>query len=322
MNLPKAYTSNVTKRAIDLTISVNPLGCSPMALRALKTISTKDISRYPDQTELKQLIAKKFNIKTTNVLLGNGSEQLIKLASLAFTKPGNTVFVESGSFFLFSRESMLARAEVKFFNFESLKKSLQKPSLLFIANPTTPGGIDRTNTEILAVINKIKPKIAIVDEANGEFRTQSMVSEINKSNNIIVLRTFSKALGLAGLRIGIAIGDTKLIGILNKFQQPFPITTPALVAAKAALKDDEFLRKTLQFIAKERAFLIDELKKRSFVVSNSITNNLFVSRPENERIITSLDDRGVSVINGSFFPDNKTPGFRISIKDKKQIVYF
>lgn len=317
MKLPKAYATSVQKKLIDMTLSVNPLGCSPRALKAIRSVSMKDIRTYPDQAPLLGLIANTFGVRPDNILLGVGSEQLIKLASAAFLSRGTTAVVESGSFFLFSREPILMGAKTVFFDITNPPTLRRKPDILFIANPTTPGGLSRTNRDILRVIDAIQPKIAVIDEANGEFRSDTLISELSKRRNLIVLRTFSKALGLAGLRIGVAFGNAKIIAAMSELQQPFPVSSVALRAAEAALRDTKFLEKTKQFIASERAFLTDELTKRGFRVSSSITNNLFVSRADNKQIVQALALKDVSVIDGAFFPDNTSVGFRISLRDKK-----
>lgn len=317
MKLPKAYATSVRKRAIDLTLSVNPLGCSPRAASAVKRMSMSAISAYPDPTPLIESLAKAFRFGKQGILLGNGSEQLIKLVSQAFLTPGDLAMVEAGSFFLFSKEPALAGGTVKFFDFTAPRRSKIRPALLFIANPTTPGGINRTNAAIREVIDLINPRVAVVDEANGEFRDETMISEIQNRKNIIVLRTFSKVFGLASLRIGMAFGKPKLIEKMSEFLQPFPVTSVGLAAAAAALADTEFIERTKRFVSRERAVLTRELTARGFTVSPSVTNNLFVSRPDNARIIRGLARRNVSVIDGAFFPGNSSPGFRISLKDRK-----
>lgn len=317
MKLPKAYAIAVPKKAIDMTLSVNPLGCSPRALKALRSMSMKSIRTYPNQTPLVKLIAASFTTDTDNVLLGVGSEQLIKLVCTAFLTRGSIAAIESGSFFLFSREPLLVGAKTVFFDFATPTRFRRRPDVLFIANPTTPGGLDRSNRDILRVMDSINPKIAVIDEANGEFRDDSLISEIPARPNLIVLRTFSKALGLAGLRIGVALGSAKNIGVMSEFQQPFPVSSVALIAAEASLGDTAFLRTTKQFIAKEREFLTDALIKRGFGVSPSVTNNLFVTRTDSKKIVRALAAKEVSVIDGSFFPNNNQRGFRISLRDKR-----
>lgn len=299
-----------------MTVSVNPLGCSPRALRAVRLASMDDIRTYPDASPLLSALAGAFGISPDCICLGAGSEQLIKLVSQTFLAPGDTVVVESGSFFLFSREPELTGATVLYRNFSLPQLRMKKPSLLFLANPTTPGGINRSNEQLLAILDGIRPAVAIIDEANGEFRSDSMISEITRRDNIIVLRTFSKGWGLAGLRIGFAAGSPRLIAKLNERQQPFPVTSLAIAAAVASLSDTRFLAKTVAFTASERKFLTAALGKRGFDVSPSVTGNLYVSRPDSKRVIRELERRGVSVIDGTYFPGMQDPGFRISLRDK------
>ena len=119
-----------------------------------------------------------------------------------------------------------------------------------------------------------------------------------------MLRTFSKALGIASLRIGFAISNPRVSAKLAQFQQPFPVTTPAIVAAKAALSDRDFLNRTLLFVSKERKFLTNALESRGFRVSASITNNLFVSSVQITMIIYRLQKHVVGVIDGASFHKN------------------
>lgn len=317
MKLPTAYAKSVKKMQIDMTLSVNPLGCSPRALTSIRRMDMKAVSSYPDSTPFVAQLAQRFAIPSEKILVSNGSEQLIKLISQTFVVPDACVMVEAGSFFLFSREPMLQGANVTFFDFATAKKPKKKPALVFIANPTTPGGVNRTDQDILRVIDILRPTVAVVDEANAEFRTGTLISSLRTRKNLVVLRTCSKALGIAGLRIGMAFASKNLITKMNDRLQPFPVSSTALIAAKEALRDTAFLKRTIAFVTDERIFLTKALEKRGFTVSPSVTNNLFVSRQDNNDIVTGLASRNVSVIDGSFFPGNKQRGFRVSLRDKK-----
>lgn len=300
-----------------MTLSVNPLGCSPMAMRAIRSITIQDVSTYPDQSDLLRALTIRFRVRKNMILLGIGSEQLIKLVCQTFLRTGDTVFVEQGSFFLFSKEPELFGNRVILFDLNTTPKPANRPSLLFLANPTTPGGEDRSDAEILTGVDRINPKIVVIDEANGELRSTTFISRLRQRNNLIVLRTFSKTLGLAGLRVGMAFGNQKRISKMSAFQQPFPVSSIGLVAAKAALRDRAFVKKTTAFFDSERAFLTRALQKRGFGVSLSVTNNLFVSRCDAQSIISELQKSGTSVIDGTFFPGCRKSGFRISLRDKQ-----
>ncbi len=323
MQLPKVYAQNIQAKAIDLSLSTNPLGCSPMVINALRKIQISDLSSYPkSQKVLIDIISQKFGVESEQILLGNGSEQLIKLACQTFLEQDDIVLVEDGSFPLFSKESILAGAKVTFFDFSDIRKSNKIACLLLFANPKTPSGESITNKQIRSLLNRLRPEVAIIDEANGEFLKKSFVQEISELNNVIVLRTFSKVFGLAGLRIAFAIGSKNLINKLQNSQQPFSVSSLAIKAAIAALEDNGFVNQSLKFFTSERRFLVKELKNRGFEIPNSITNNLLICSPIAPVLVKSLNQLGVSVIDGSFFPNIKRSGFRISIRDRRTNLMF
>ena len=314
MKLPILYAQMTDRQSVDLTLSVNPLGCSPLVLDKLRKIGAKEVSIYPLPDKLLTKLAIRFGVQKDNILLGSGSEQLIKLIAQSFIQPGDPVFIERGSFSLFVKESLLAKGKISLTTLSRIMKSDAK--LIFLANPKTPTG-EVIPQEVIKQIQKRTTGILVVDEANGEFIDDSSIRLSVNNSNLLVLRTFSKAFGLAGLRIGLAIGSKELVGQLKQVQQAFPVSQIAILLAQAALKDMEFIERTRRLITRERIFLQTELKKRGLGVSNSVTNNLFVSFPKANTLIEQLSRQGVSVINGSFFPGMKTPGFRISLKDRQ-----
>ncbi len=273
-----------------------------------------DISVYPVTSELIAGLAALFKVNADNILLGCGSEQLIKLITQTFLKPDEIVSIEKGSFALFTKESLLALGKVVLRSLGNLTKN--KTKIIFVANPKTPTGEVIAQSTIRRLI-KTTPGVLVVDEANGEFIDKTAIPEAVQSQNTLVLRTFSKTFGLAGLRIAYVIGPTNLIEKLKEAQQPFPVTQIAVKLSLTALKDQSFVLKTRKFIAKERIFVRKELKKLGMKTTNSVTNNLFVICPKTEEVIGELRKRGVSVINGKFFPGMDRTGFRISLKNRK-----
>lgn len=300
-----------------MTLSENPLGCSPRALEAARQITIKAIADYPDQTMLIQSVANRFGIQTDNLCIGNGSEQLIKLIAQTFLTTGDTALVQSGSFSLFTKECLLTGANVTFLDIRNPKKSKSDPKLLFLCNPNNPTGElvpDATIQKILALFPKT---LIIIDEANAEFTDATSIPIAVRNTNVLVLRTCSKALGLAGLRVGFCIGTKKRIQQIKNTSQVFPISSPAISIVTAALQDTVFLQKTRAFIQQERVTTKNALEQRGCLVSDSVTNTLFVSVPNAPQIIDRLNAIGVSVIPSTFFPGLTTPGFRIALRDKK-----
>lgn len=313
MQLPKLYASEVAKLPIDMTLSENPLGCSPRVLKTLKTITPQDIFDYPDTSPLQEVIARRFSVSRDQILLGNGSEQLIKLIAQTFINKRDRVLIQAGSFPLFVKECLLAGGNVSFF--DPQKPTTQSAKLVILCNPNNPTGEVLQGRIIRKLSKQFTQSLIVIDEANGEFLTKSSIA-LNLSN-VIVLRTLSKAFGLAGLRVGFAIGPAQIMRTLSTAQQIFPISSISCKLAIDALRDSRFLQQTLRFVAKERIFLTKELQNRGFQTSSSITSNIFVKTNIAKQIIELLKTNGVSVVDGSFFPALDTPGFRIAIRDTK-----
>lgn len=276
----------------------------------------KDISRYPDTGKLIKKIAKRFKLRKEEIVLGNGSEQLIKLIAQTFLQANDVALIQRGSFGVFTKECLLAEAKVKFFRPDKAT-DVGNAKLLFICNPNNPTGEVLDPTVIEKIARKASNSIVVIDEAIGEFTKDTFITKALKTKNCLVLRTFSKAFGLAGIRIGFATGSENLINKLDVVQQSFPVSEVACKLALSALEDEVFLNKTINFIKKERLFLISELKRRKLCPSGSITNNIFVETPLTDKLIPKLNRLGVSIVPASGFPGMKKPGFRICIKDKK-----
>lgn len=316
MILPKIYAQEVQRKTIDLSLSENPLGCSSLVAKIMKNISINDVNLYPDTSKLVQKIVEKFKIRESQVVLGCGSEQLIKLISQTFLQKNYAALVQRGSFSLFTKECLLAGAKIKFFQPTKTTK-IGRAKIIFICNPNNPTGEVLNPVIIKNIVKKASKSIVVVDEANGEFIKDSFIIKAVKSKNCLVLRTFSKVFGLAGIRVGFVIGNDDLIKLLRINQQQFPVSTIACKLALPALDDKVFIQKTIKFTKEERLFLISELKKRRLQTSNSVTNNIFVKTPFANKLISELNSRGVSVIPAAYFPGMKKPGFRICIKDKR-----
>lgn len=317
MNLPNVYATAVKKQQIDMTLSVNPLGCSPRVAQILKQLDTKDVSTYPDIDPLLTAGSERLRIPKSCFLVGNGSEQLIKLIAQTFLKPGDSAIAQSGSFSLFKKECMIAGTTVALCKINRLINQLIQPKILFLCNPNNPTGElipKKTMQDLIATFPKT---VIVIDEANAEFTNQTSLPTAIKNDNILILRTCSKAFGLAGLRVGFCIGNPKLIKALQSVQQAFPISSLSIKLATAALADTEFLNKTIKSIAKQRTAMTNALRKRGFTVSDSVTNTIFVSTPRAKKIIAQLNTMGVSVIPNTFFPGLTTPGFRIALRDKR-----
>ena len=314
------------KLPIDLSLSENPLGCSPRVVAALKDVSLKDFFDYPDpdSNELKSTISKMFQINSEGIFVANGSEAIIKLLPQAILNPKDEVIIPKLTFPMFEKAVQLVGGKVVLsemtadfdIDLADIGKQVTKNTkLIFLCNPNNPTGKVIPKDEILKFVRSTNI-LVVVDEANIEFGGDTIIREAQNTDNLIVLRTFSKGFGLAGLRIGFCVANPSVVERLKQIGQPFPVSSIAQKLAITALKDREFMSKTKQFMKQEREFLTRELEDRGFKVIKSQANNLLVKiNPvfrSSTDFVRQLNPKGVSIIDGINFDGVGTKFVRIS----------
>lgn len=314
------------KGAVDLSLSENPLGCSPLVVGGFKRLKP-NFNSYPDPqaTSLRKALAGFFKCRTENIFVGNGSESIIPALCRILVKPGEEIIMPQVTFPMFLISGKLAEAKVievpmtdlMAIDLRGIKKRITKRTkVIFICNPNNPTGDVIDNNRLLDFINKIPKRVTvIVDEANIEFGGESLLPQSLRLKNVIILRTLSKAFGLAALRVGFAIGDTSIIRILKEVTPVFPISSFSQQLAKIAVQDKAFLVKTKKFIREQREFLSKELTQLGFTVFPSQANNLFVKLPKDLEpvvFLNFLDKESISLVKGEAFSRMNNSFFRVS----------
>jgi histidinol-phosphate aminotransferase len=260
------------KKVIKLGSNENSFGAPCKAKQAIiKNID--EIFRYPDGScyYLKIALAKELRIKPENLLFGNGSDEIIDILIKTFLNPGEEILTSEKTFVEYE---IIAKANgfkarcipLKNFRYdlnEIKNNASKKTKIIFIANPNNPTGTYNTSKELTEFLSFLpKNKLVAVDEAYLEFVDAKdypkIIQLLKKFRNLVVLRTFSKAYGLAGLRIGYAIADPEIINAMEKIRQPFNVNFLAQRAAQAALKDKSFIDKITRIIKKEKYRLYKE----------------------------------------------------------------
>lgn len=244
---------------VKLASNENPLGPSLKVLTAIKN-SFSELSRYPDGNgfALKTALAKKFNISKNQITLGNGSNEILELVARTFLRPGLEVIFSQHAFAVYPLVTQAAGATARVSTASNYGHDLdvmlalvnKNTRLVFIANPNNPTGTLLSNESIKDFLGALpETVICVLDEAYFEFVTAKDRLEsttwLERYPNLIITRTFSKAYGLAGLRVGYGISSADIADLLNRVRQPFNNNMLALVAAEAALADDESLAKTI-----------------------------------------------------------------------------
>lgn len=277
---------------VKLASNENPLGCGPRALEAVRAFGADDVGRYPDAdgSALKEAVAARLGVGTANVILGNGSNDVLELCAQLFLRPG-TGCVFARHAFLVYELATLARGAVpvvvpdRDFNhdLEAMAEACRRPEarLVFVANPNNPTGGHHPPERILGFVRSVPESVLVVlDEAYHEYMDDGIGESIawtKEFPNLVVTRSFSKIHGLAGLRIGYGIGPPEVVGMMNRVRQPFNTSAVAQAAALAALGDDGFIARSREMNAQGIGFLREEFARLG-ISHPPITANFVMAR--------------------------------------------
>lgn len=273
------------ERIIKLDANENPYGCSPRVARALAEFSGYHLYPDPSQEEFRHLVAQYVDVEPDRVLLGNGSDELIDLLMRALLDPGDEVldFTPTFGMYAFTAQHFAARVvEVprdEAFEVdpqEAARRVGPRTKLAFVAAPNNPTG------------NPLSPQaleqllgcgiVVVVDEAYAEFHGRTYVGQVRERENLVVLRTFSKWAGLAGLRVGYGVLPRGLARHLWKLKPPFNVNLAALVAARASLEDLAWLRANVERLVAERERLAAALARVPYLRPYPSQGNFILCR--------------------------------------------
>jgi len=297
--------------SIKLASNENPLGSSPKAIAAIQAAMLK-LNRYPDGSGfyLRKKLCEKYVLPFDGILLGNGSNEIIELVIRAFLTSGDEVLMPAPSFLLYQLVVRWMGGKpvpipLKDFDIDLEKMAgavTERTRIIFLTNPNNPTGTVIKKVDFDKFLAKIPPDIIIVlDEAYIEFNrdpeTPSGSDYIAiEGPTVIVLRTFSKAYGLAGLRIGYGIMDPEVAGFLNRVRQPFNTGSLAQAGALAALDDEEFLRRSREVVWSGLEYLYGEMGKMGLKYFPSQANFFLIEMPcEAKVVFEAMLRRGVII---------------------------
>ncbi len=243
---------------VKLASNENPRGIGPRTRAAIEA-SLGDIARYPDGNghDLKLALSKRYGVDMGSIVLGNGSNDVLELVALAFLGPGRAAVYSQHAFAVYPLATQARGARqivvpAKRFghDLDAMAKAVDDETyVLWIANPNNPTGTFARGEEVEAFLKKVPERVLVVlDEAYNEYLAPDLradsVKWLKRHPNLIITRTFSKAYGLAGLRVGYALAHPSVADVMNRVRQPFNVNSIALAAATAALDDMEFVARS------------------------------------------------------------------------------
>lgn len=298
---------------IKLASNENPLGIAPRA-RAAVGAALDDLALYPDGNgfELKTTLAARLGVAMTQIVLGNGSNDVLELAARALLAPGTSAVYAQHAFAVYPLATQATGAQgievparsgqhAYGHDLAAMRAAIRDDTrIVFIANPNNPTGTLLDNDELHDFLQSVPAHVAVVlDEAYGEFlepaRRAPSMDWVAAFQNLIVTRTFSKAYGLAGLRVGYAVSQMALADLLNRVRQPFNVNSLALVAATAALDDAKFLAESKRVNDAGMAQLTAGFQRLGLAYIPSAGNFVCVRVGDAARINQALLARGIIV---------------------------
>ena len=295
---------------IKLASNENPLGPGKKALAAIQA-ALPALALYPDGSGfmLKQALAERYAVDVSQITLGNGSNEILELVARAFLTPEHEVVFSQHAFAVYpivtqavGATAVVAAASNYGHDLDTMLLAVtEKTRLVFIANPNNPTGTLLSQASLVRFISALPDTcVCVLDEAYFEFvspvESINSIDWLKKFPNLLITRTFSKAYGLAGLRVGYGLSSPQLADILNRVRQPFNNNTLALVAAEAALADDEHLQQTVTVNALGMQQLTDGFKKMGLEWIPSAGNFVLVDlKQAGQPIYEALLRKGVIV---------------------------
>lgn len=243
---------------VKLASNENPLGASPKAYEAMQQ-ALEEIARYPDGNSfaLRDAICEKFGLKPAQLVFGNGSNDILELAARAFLTPGSAAVYSQHAFAVYAlatqavgAKGVTVPARDYGHDLDAMRAAITPQTrMVFIANPNNPTGTMLEKEAVLDFLRSVPPStLVVLDEAYDEYMPAVAKSEsfnwLNEFDNLIISRTFSKAYGLAGLRIGYGAASPDVADMMNRVRQPFNVNSVAQAAAVASLADDNFVEQS------------------------------------------------------------------------------
>jgi histidinol-phosphate aminotransferase len=285
------------RKIVKLASNENPLGVSPKARKAIER-ELAGLARYPDGNafELKAVLARRHGVSAEQLVVGNGSNDILELVAAAFLAPGKAAVYSQHAFAVYPLATQARGAQcivvpARSFGHDlpAMAKAVTSDTrVVFVANPNNPTGTFAPGRELEIFVQSVPADVAVViDEAYTEYlpveKRYDSLAWLEKHPNLVVTRTFSKVYGLAGLRVGFGVMSPKVADLLNRVRQPFNVNSLALVAATAALEDEDFVKKSATMNREGMVRLDAEFKRLGIAYIPSMANFVTFRIPPLER---------------------------------------
>jgi histidinol-phosphate aminotransferase len=266
---------------IRLDFNENTTGCSAAARKAIAQLTAEEIATYPEYGVATRELARAFRVPPEELLLTNGGDDALRVFFDTFVEPRSHILICEPTFPMYRYYAEIAGAQVQTLRYgpnmefplgDALAALKERPRVFFLANPNNPTGTLVSKGELGKLLQAAKETVVVVDEAYAEFSGLTVVPWVRRYTHLFIARTFSKAVGIAGLRLGAVIGQRESLSLVRRAMPPYPVNLAALVAAVAAVKERKSIARYVSSTKRRRAWFARELQRSGARVFPSAGN--------------------------------------------------
>lgn len=259
------------RQGLRLDFNENTEGCSPRVLERIRQITGEELARYPEREPVEKIVAAHLDVPPEQVLLTNGVDEAIHLLAETYLEPGDETLIAVPTFSMYEIYALATGATVctvqsgaalEFPAAEMLRAITPKTRLICIANPNNPTGAVATREQLLAIVHAAPQAAVLIDEAYVHFGGESLLDQLGANDNLFISRTFSKAYGLAGFRLGALMGSVAQLTMLRRVASPYNVNGVALTCLTAALDDREYVASYIAQVLEGRTQLESFYRER------------------------------------------------------------
>ncbi len=304
-NLKSYHPPLGNREGLRLDFNENTVGCSPRVLQRLRHLDGEQLARYPERDPLEAVVARHLGIEPPELLLTNGTDEAIHLICETYLEPGDEALIVVPTFAMYEIYAAATGAKViavpagedfRFPTEDILERINARTRLIAVANPNNPTGAMASQADLLRIAQTVPQAALLVDEAYFEFSGETLMPQWREHSNIFVSRTFSKAYGLAGLRIGVLAGSRDEMRMVRRVSSPYNLNSVALACLPDALDDQDYVNRYVGEALRGRVLLEEELRARGIKYWPSRANFVLLHLGEfNEAFIATMRRHGILV---------------------------
>jgi len=270
VEMPEYHPPLAERTALRLDFNENTFGPSPRVLEQLRKVTAEGLTKYPEREGVERIVAQHFGLAPAQVLLTNGVDEAIHLMCCAFLEADDEALICTPSFFMYDVSIMMMTPHLRRvqagptleFPFDRFVAAItERTKLIIVASPNNPTGATVSREHLLAIAKAAPQAVLMVDEAYYHFHGESVMADLAATPNLVVTRTFSKAYGLANLRIGMLAGNAELVKYLRKVSSPYNVNGIALDCLPVALADEDYLQWYIEQVRVGRDRMMEGLRE-------------------------------------------------------------